>query len=121
LDSWVELGVKVINNHEARSPMPELHHLALLKVRADAAPGPLEEALAAMRGLREKVDGVLALDAGPDISVEGLAGGFTHAIVVRFADEDARARYLAHPAHNQVAERLEPLIEGIVVVDLAAA
>jgi len=99
--------------------MAELHHLVLLKVRPDAAAGDVEAALVAVRAMRDQIDGVLDVIAGPDVSVEGLAGDHTHAVLVRFADEAARAHYLEHPAHLAVGERMSKLVNGATVVDVA--
>lgn len=99
--------------------MPELQHIVLLKVRADADPAALDAALEAARALPEQVEGLLDVVAGPDVSVEGLAGDHTHAVLVRFADEAARERYFPHPAHVALGEQMSKLIDGATVVDLA--
>jgi Stress responsive A/B Barrel Domain len=99
--------------------MPELHHIVLLKIRADADSGAVDAAFAAARAMAGQIDGVLHVAAGPDVSVEGLAAGHTHAVLVRFADEAARERYFPHPAHLALGERMQPLTEGAVVVDIA--
>lgn len=98
--------------------MAQLVHLVLLKQREETDSSRMDTALASIVGLREKIDGVEDVLAGPDVSIEGLQGGYTHAAVVRFEDEEARARYLPHPAHQELVRQLEPLIESIVVVDL---
>jgi hypothetical protein len=94
-------------------------HVVALAAKAGMGPD-LEGALEAAKQLAQQ-PGVLSLDAGPDVSVEGLAGGFTHAIVVRFTDETGRAGYLSSPAHDQVARQLGACVDRIVVIDVAAA
>lgn len=101
--------------------MPPLTHLVLLKVRPDVPDRDVDGALAALRGLARKIHGVTGIDAGPDVSVEGLAQGHTHAAVVTFVDEAARDGYLPHPAHLAVVEQLTPLVDGLTVIDLATA
>jgi hypothetical protein len=96
-----------------------IHHIVLLRVRADADPVAVDAALAAARAMAAEIEGVLDVVAGPDISVEGLAAGHTHAVLVRFADEAARERYFPHPAHVALSEQMAPLTDGAVVVDLA--
>lgn len=98
--------------------MPRLVHLVLLKQRKGSDLSAMEAALASIESLREKIDGVEEVVTGPDASVEGLQQGYTHAAVVHFENEEARARYLPHPAHQEAVRQLEPLINGIVVVDL---
>lgn len=100
--------------------MTELNHIVLLKVRDDAPMPEVERTFAAIRDLRHEIDGVLEVSIGPDASIEGLANGYTHGLIVRFADEAARDRYLPHPAHEDVAKRLQPLLEGLAIVDIVA-
>lgn len=77
-----------------------------------------EAAIAPFSGLHERIEGVAKILVGPDVSVEGLANGHSHAAVVRFESEDARDRYLPRPAHRDFARQFEPLIDGVTVVDL---
>lgn len=100
--------------------MTPIHHLVVLKVRPDATSDDVDGALDAVRRLGTQIDGVEAVSAGPDRSIEGLAGDFTHAIYVRFADQQTRDRYLPHAAHLAVVAQLRPLLDGLVVVDLHA-
>jgi hypothetical protein len=97
--------------------MPELQHIVLLEVKADADCDAVAAALAAMRSLSE-IEGVLSVDAGPNRSIEGLSADFTHGAVARFADEAARDRYLGHGEHDAVVAQLGALIDGIVVLDI---
>jgi hypothetical protein len=40
---------------------------------------------------------------------------------VEFADAEARDRYLPHPSHLAVVERLDPLLEDKLVLDIATS
>jgi hypothetical protein len=99
--------------------MSEILHVILLKVRSDAPPEDLDAALEAFRALNDEIDGVVEIIAGPDVSVEGLAAGHTHVLIVRLADEAARERYLPHPAHRAVGAMMQPLLDGVTVLDVA--
>lgn len=101
--------------------MAEIHHMVLLKLDPAAEPGAVEAALEGVRGMRGKVDGVLDAFAGANVSPEGLARGYTHAILVRFADAAARDRYLMDPFHAEVAAQVMALTTGEapLVVDIA--
>lgn len=98
--------------------MPRLVHMVFLKQRQGSDPSAMAAALATIESLREKIDGVEEAVTGPDASVEALQQGYTHAAVVHFENEEARARYIPHPAHQEAVSQLEPLIDSIVVVDL---
>jgi hypothetical protein len=89
-------------------------------MRDDAPPAAIEAALDAARDMAAAVPGVLAVVAGPDVSVEGAAGGHTHAVVVTLAGLAARAAYLGHPAHLAVGRRMEPLVASSLVLDVVA-
>jgi Stress responsive A/B Barrel Domain len=97
--------------------MPELAHIVLLAVKEHAEPTELAAALEAIRRL-DTIEGVAAVAAGRDVSIDGLAADFTHGVVVEFADEAARARYGPHPAHRAVLTKLEPLIDRKLILDI---
>ncbi|MFN6107907.1 MAG: Dabb family protein [Planctomycetaceae bacterium] len=62
--------------------------------------------------LPSQVYGVVQVSAGPYTSPEGLNKGYTHAIVITFADESTRDAFLTHPLHEQLRQRLTPLLSG---------
>jgi hypothetical protein len=95
-------------------------HIVLLRMRPDAQHEAIEVALDAARDMAAAVPGVLAVVAGPDLSVEGAADGHTHAVVVTLADVAARDAYLDHPAHLAVGRRMAPLVVSSLVVDVLA-
>jgi hypothetical protein len=99
--------------------MGEVRHIVLLKVRGDAAGDDVEAALAAARSMAGDVPGLLEVVAGPDVSTESMTQGYTHALVMRFADTAARDGFLVHPAHAAAMPLLTPLVEGALVLDVA--
>lgn len=76
---------------------------------------------AALRGLRDKIDGITAVTAGTDCSPEGLQRSNTHGFTVDFKDAAARDAYLPHPEHQKVGALIvaaaEGGINGVTVVD----
>lgn len=64
-----------------------------------------------------KIDGVVAVEWGLNDSPEGLNKHFTHAVVMTFVDEAARARYLPHPEHEALKQEFVPLLADIIVFD----
>ena len=76
---------------------------------------------AALKGLQQKIPGILAITCGSDNSPEGFQKGFTHGFTVDFTDAAARDAYLPHPEHQKVGAMvvaaLEGGTEGVAVVD----
>ena len=100
-----------------------IRHIVLVRFAPAVPEAERAGVLAELAALREVVPGMVAFAAGPDVSPEGRAGGFTHAFVVDFAHEAARDAYLAHPAHKAAGARLRAAAEGgrdgLLILDLA--
>ncbi|MFM7970060.1 Dabb family protein [Aeromonas sp. A-5] len=54
---------------------------------------------------------------GENDSPEGRDEGFTHSVLMTFADEAARQRYLPHPDHDALKAIFRPVLERIIVLD----
>jgi hypothetical protein len=65
----------------------------------------------------EKIDGVDAVEWGINDSPEGKNEGYTHSVVMTFADESGRRNYLPHPEHDALKAVFVPLLEKIIVFD----
>jgi Stress responsive A/B Barrel Domain len=95
-----------------------IRHTVFCRFRADA---DVAAVFAAIKGLQEKIPGILDITCGADISPEGLQKGFTHAFSVDFDDVAARNAYLPHPDHRVVGKLVvaaaEGGIEGLAIVD----
>ena len=98
-----------------------IRHIVLVRCRTDLPPGEIEAVLGQLLALRETIP-MLGVHAGPDVSPEGLARGYTHGFVMDFADAAARDHYLADADHKKVGARLRGAAEGgregILVIDL---
>ena len=57
------------------------------------------------------------VERGRDDSPEGRAEGFTHSVLMTFADEAARQRYLPHPDQDALKAIFRPVLERIIVLD----
>lgn len=89
-----------------------VEHFVLFRFRQDVVPQEIATLFAELRGLVEVIDGILNFKGGAYSSAEGLNRGFTHGFVMSFSSEAARDAYLPHPAHQQIVEKLLPLLEG---------
>jgi hypothetical protein len=100
-----------------------IRHCVFVKFRPEITPGQKDEIYAGLRALVGQIEGLLSADFGPNISPEGLAQGFMDGFTMDLADEAARDRYLADPAHKAAGARLVAALEGgrqgLVVFDLA--
>lgn len=96
-----------------------LRHLVLLKFKPGAGAAAIDAVVRAFHALQQQIDGVQAIESGTDASPEGLARGYTHAVMVTFSDAAARDAYLPHPAHQAFVAALQPLLDEVLVIDYA--
>src|SRR5438046_2919424 len=95
---------------------PQIMHVVLFKWTDEATPAAIHAALQALRGLTDRVPGVLEITCGPNFSDRNK--GWTHGLVVRFADRAALEGYIPHPEHQAVVhEHISPIRADILVVD----
>lgn len=97
-------------------------HCVFLRLKAALKPEEKAALYADVVSLKSVIPGVSDIQAGPNVSPEGLNGGFLDGFVVTFENPDARDRYLVHPAHRAVSEKLiastDGGLAGILVYDL---
>lgn len=94
-----------------------IRHILLIKFNDQASPQKLEELRSLFESMPSKVEGVTSVEWGLNDSPEGKNKGFTHSVLMNFADEAARQRYLPHPEHEALIEAFIPLLDDIVVFD----
>ncbi len=94
-----------------------LRHVVLFKFKAGTTGEQVEQIEAAFRALPDKINAIHAFEWGTDVSVEGLADGFTHCFFVTFTSEADRDVYLPHPAHREFGAGLRPHLEKVLVFD----
>jgi len=81
-----------------------------------AAPEQITAAMASLPGLKTQIPGIVSLNCGADFS--GRAQGYTHALVIRFADRAAFDAYGPHPAHQALIEmHLRPILAEVLDFD----
>lgn len=94
-----------------------IRHILLIKFKETAEPSKIEELRQLFESMPVKVEGIEAVEWGLNDSPEGLNKNYSHAVVMTFADEAARQRYLPHPEHEVLKEVFIPLLDDIVVFD----
>ncbi|MGL5495985.1 MAG: Dabb family protein [Aeromonas sobria] len=94
-----------------------IRHILLITFKPDALPADIAAVKAAFLAIPTKVSGVTAVEWGENDSPEGRDDGFTHSVLMTFADEAARQRYLPHPDHNALKAIFRPVLARIIVLD----
>ncbi len=94
----------------------KIYHVVLVKFPASKT-HRAAELLAALEAFRQRLPGFLSLTGGPYSSPEGLNQGYTHGLVMTFADTATRDIYLTHPGHEKIKQAFLPDLEGVVAFD----
>ena len=93
-----------------------VEHIVLFRWAEEASQEAIDNALAELRGLRDKIAGVVEVSCGADFSDR--AKGYTHGLVVRLADGAALEAYYPHPEHRRVLrEFVNPIRADILALD----
>ena len=99
-----------------------IRHCVFVKFRADVSTEQKADIYAGLNALVGQIDGLLSADFGPNISPEGQSKGFEDGFIMDLADDAARDRYLADPAHKAAGAKLVAALEGgvagLMVFDL---
>ena len=97
-------------------------HCVFLRFRSDVGERDKLGLYAGIAALKDRIPGMLDVQAGPNVSPEALDKGFSEGFVVTFADAAARDRYLADEDHRMVGARIvaatEGGVDGVFVFDL---
>ncbi len=94
-----------------------LRHVVLFKFKDGTTPEQIAQVEDAFRALPAKIEAIHDFEWGTDVSVEGIARGFTHCFFVTFKSEEDRAVYLPHPEHKAFGETLRPYRDQVLVFD----
>jgi len=100
-----------------QKPGKVLRHIVLYKFKDEIKPEQVQEVIDAFKALPGKIDTVLKLEAGTNVSEEGKSEGLTHAFVVTFRDIQGRDIYIKHPAHLEYVNIVRERREKVVVFD----
>ena len=98
-------------------------HCVFVRFREAIQPAEKQALYEAVAALEQVVPGMTGFAAGPNVSPEGLDGGFRDGFTVTFETAAARDAYLVHPDHVAVGGRIVAAAEGglggLLVFDLA--
>lgn len=93
-----------------------VEHILLMPWTDEASQEAIDNALAELRGLTDKIAGIVDLSCGANFSER--AKGYTHGLVIRFADRAALEAYFPHPEHQRVVQDfINPIRAETVILD----
>ncbi|MGA1800927.1 Dabb family protein [Rhizobium sp. HT1-10] len=97
-------------------------HCVFLRFKAAITAPEKQSIFEAVVALKQVIPGILDVKYGPNVSPEGLHGGFVDGFAVIFESAEARDAYLIHPEHVAVGERIvsstDGGLAGLLVFDL---
>ena len=96
--------------------MAQIVHTVLFELDPEQ-PEAVAAGVEALSGLRSMA-GVTSMSVGSNVSPEGLAQGYTHALVAVFASAADRDHYLTAPEHLAAVDLLQPCLRRVAVVDI---
>lgn len=95
-------------------------HVVLFKFKDSASKEQIKKVEEEFVALKSKIDTIVSLEWGTNVSPENHAEGFTHCFFVTFKDKSGVETYLPHPAHKAFGQVLHPILDKVIVVDYVA-
>lgn len=92
--------------------MAQYKHIVLMRFPPQVERESVAGIFEALDDLRDRVAGIVDISSGPYDSPEGLNKGFTHALVVTFADEESRDACLQDSRYEQVRQMIAGELAG---------
>jgi len=92
-------------------------HIALYKWKDGTTESEIDEALAQIAALEDKVDDIVEISCARNESK--YSEGYTHVILVRGRSAEALAAYRSHPLHDVAAAKIESMEDRGVGVDFS--
>ncbi|MFT4184843.1 MAG: Dabb family protein [Rhizobium sp.] len=97
-------------------------HCVFLRLKAAMTQDEKKALFESVAALQQVIPGIVDIKYGPNVSPEGLHGGFVDGFAVTFESAEARDAYLVHPQHVAVGERIvsstDGGLAGLLVFDL---
>ncbi|MGM4980171.1 MULTISPECIES: Dabb family protein [unclassified Rhizobium] len=97
-------------------------HCVFLRLKSAMTQDEKKALFESVAALQQVIPGIVDVKYGPNVSPEGLHGGFVDGFAVTFESAEARDAYLVHPQHVAVGERIvsstDGGLAGLLVFDL---
>ncbi|MCC6487212.1 MAG: Dabb family protein [Candidatus Hydrogenedentes bacterium] len=117
LAGCVSIKGNVVAPEMAKDESGVYRHVVLFKYKEGTTPEQVLAIEKAFLDLKNGIDVIKTIEAGPNSSTENLNKGFTNCFIVTFADPAGRDAYLPHPEHKKFVEFVGPYLEEALVVD----
>ncbi len=91
-------------------------HLVLIETNDGVTDAEVQEVMAGIIALKDKIPGVLEVKIGNNFSDR--APHISHAAVITLTDKDALAAYGPHPAHQDLLKILMPIAKNLTIADI---
>lgn len=95
----------------------KFRHAVFFKFNETATDNDIQRIVDEFMLLKDKIEGIKAIEWGFSESVEGLNDEFTHCFFLTFTDKAALEAYVPHPDHKAFVEILKPHLEKVFVFD----
>tara|TARA_B100000519_G_scaffold137601_1_gene119066 strand:+ start:7217 stop:7621 length:405 start_codon:yes stop_codon:yes gene_type:complete len=92
-------------------------HVVMFQFNEDVTDEQVKEIEKAFLALGDKIDTIIDVEFGTNVSPEGLNEGLTHCFLVTFKDKKGLEVYLPHKAHQQFVDLVKPRLAKVVVID----
>ena len=100
------------------SPEPRLlRHAVFFSFKPTSSEQDIQSVIDAFKQLPSKIDAIVDFRWGKAVSKAKITGGFTHAFLLTFQDEQGRSEYLPHPDHQAFGKLLRPHLQDVFVID----
>lgn len=87
-------------------------HCVFLRFKAVVTADEKQDIYDALGAMKQDIAGILDIKSGPNVSPEGLNGGFVDGFIISLADIESRDALLSHPLQEELADRLMPMTDG---------
>lgn len=94
-----------------------IRHILFIKFKENAEVSGIEKLKGLFEAMPNKVEGVTSVEWGLNDSPENKNQGYTHSVLMTFANEEGRQNYLSHPEHDALKDVFRPLLDDIIVFD----
>ena len=96
---------------------PLLRHVVCFRFKDHLSPSEIQSLVDDFLNLKRQIPQIADSEGGRDVSIEGLAKGYSHCFVISFLSEKDRDDYLQHPIHQEFAKMILPQLADVLAID----
>ncbi|OPZ11623.1 MAG: Stress responsive A/B Barrel Domain protein [candidate division BRC1 bacterium ADurb.BinA364] len=92
-------------------------HVVLMQKKSETSEAQMDELMSQLAALKKAIPDIRDFQGGKNVSIEGMARGYTHGFVMTFDSTEKIAAYLPHPEHKKAGARVKELCDSVLVMD----